>query len=392
MGQAVKNESRICPLAPGPWKEVPRYMRSRTIMAVGLTFMLTTTGLAFYLILPNPIGGIIDPEKNPKEYTLDAAIVIDGDANFAATALLEGWPGDGSPENPFIIDGLDILVGGGYIISISNTQASFTISNCNLTGWCYNTRYNGAGIYLENVTNGEIVNNICSRHSHGIILYGSSSNTVFNNTCTDNIEGGGITLDNSDSNTVANNTCSNYGGICLFESDHNLVENNTVSGTWVGISLGHSDYNTISYNNCSSIMCGEATGIFLGESDSNTVSNNICNYNGHGISLESSDSNTVSNNICNHNEFDGIYLYDSGSNTVVNNTCNGNTFGIYIGGTCGWPNIMVDNICLDNTENDISDESLSEVLLSTMFVGFLGFIGITIVGGLIVGNRVSKGE
>ena len=65
-------------------------------------------------------------------------IAIDGDANFSDKALLEGWNGDGSPENPYLVDGYDIDLSGevGHCISISNTRVSFTISNCNLTGGC----------------------------------------------------------------------------------------------------------------------------------------------------------------------------------------------------------------------------------------------------------------
>ena len=37
-------------------------------------------------------------------------IAIDGDASFSDTAQLEGWPGDGSPENPYIIDGLTLIL------------------------------------------------------------------------------------------------------------------------------------------------------------------------------------------------------------------------------------------------------------------------------------------
>jgi len=85
---------------------------------------------------------------------LHGPIVIDGDANFTDTASYEGWIGDGSSGNPFIINGLDIDLGGviGYCIKISNTRVNFTISNCNLTG----TLYPGSGIYLENVTYGKI--------------------------------------------------------------------------------------------------------------------------------------------------------------------------------------------------------------------------------------------
>ncbi|MHA2058964.1 MAG: right-handed parallel beta-helix repeat-containing protein, partial [Candidatus Thorarchaeota archaeon] len=167
------------------------HLRPRTIfMAVGLTFILTT-GLAYVWMLkppPLPPPPLPPLPSSPDPGTPHGAITIDGDANFSDTALLEGWPGDGSPENPYIIDGLDIDLDGnnGSCISISNTRVSFTISNCNLTGASGDS---GTGIWLSNVTNGELVNNICNNNRIGISLGGSDSNTVANNTCNSNSDG-----------------------------------------------------------------------------------------------------------------------------------------------------------------------------------------------------------
>ncbi|MHA1958903.1 MAG: hypothetical protein ACW99U_01650 [Candidatus Thorarchaeota archaeon] len=94
-------------------------------------------------VIPTSDGGItilglVDPDQLTsvsdslsETITPEGAITIVGDANFHDTALLEGWPGDGSPENPYIIDGLDINLGGGegHGISISHTRVSFIIRN-----------------------------------------------------------------------------------------------------------------------------------------------------------------------------------------------------------------------------------------------------------------------
>jgi parallel beta-helix repeat protein len=159
-----------------------------------------------------------------------ARIEIIGDANFSATAQLEGWPGDGTPENPYIIDGLGIDLEGGNnlrCIEIRDTQVSFTISNCNLTrAYAISFGNNEAGIYLENVMNGELVDNIVNCNDNGIILYGSDFNTVANNFCSNNSDG--IVLYESDFNTVANNTCyNNRIGIYIYVSKYNTVVNNT---------------------------------------------------------------------------------------------------------------------------------------------------------------------
>ncbi|MHA2058553.1 MAG: DUF1565 domain-containing protein [Candidatus Thorarchaeota archaeon] len=73
---------------------------------------------------------------------------------------------------------------------ISNTRVSFTISNCNLTGANVTTHFTpmgptfeGAGIHLQNVSNGELVNNICNSNEYGIFLAWSNFNIVANNTC-----------------------------------------------------------------------------------------------------------------------------------------------------------------------------------------------------------------
>lgn len=182
--------------------------------------------------------------------TLHGPIVIDGDANFNATAQAEGWLGDGSLETPFVIDGLDIN-GFDWCISISNTRVSFTISNCNLTGATF---IDGAGIYLYNVSNAFLNNNTVSYSRRGIHLDQSSYNTLANNNITDNARG--IHLEGSNSNIIVNNTSSAWfmqeASIWLDDSDYNYVANNHFMDAFMaGIFLDQSSYNTVINNTCS---------------------------------------------------------------------------------------------------------------------------------------------
>jgi parallel beta-helix repeat protein len=181
--------------------------------------------------------------------TPHSTIVINGDTNFNFTAQAEGWPGDGSPGTPYIIDSLDIN-GFDWSISISNTQVYFTISNCNLTGATF---LDGAGIYLYNVSNALLNNNTVSHSWRGIYLDQSSYNTVANNNCTTNARG--INLEGSNSNTVVNNTSGSQflheAGIWLDNSDSNTLVNNTFMDAFVaGIYLDQSSFNFISNNTC----------------------------------------------------------------------------------------------------------------------------------------------
>ncbi len=272
MESKIESSSRICPVTPGSKTGLNRLLKPRTIfMGVSLALILMTAGMVYLWMRPPPFV----PPPPPPTPTPHGAIAIDGDVNFSDTALLEGWSGDGSPENPFIIDGLDIDLGGelGHGISISNTRVNFTISNCNLTGAAYQMgKGGGAGIYLKNVTNGELVNNTCFDSMFGIRLEGSHFYTVADNTCNSN--GIGISLDESRHNTVANNTCN-------YNTD--------------GIRLGASHTNIVMNNNCSS---NNRFGIWISDSHSNTVSHNTCTSNTYaGIRLEDSHFNTVAYNI-----------------------------------------------------------------------------------------------
>ncbi|MFW9811989.1 MAG: DUF1565 domain-containing protein, partial [Candidatus Thorarchaeota archaeon] len=170
MESNLENKSRICPVPPRSRMGLNLGLRPKPIfMAVSLALILTMWIRIPLVIMAPPLISH-DP------------ITIDGNANFLNTALLEGWPGDGSPENPFIIDRLEIDLGGAHdrCISISNTRVSFIISNCNLTGAYY-------GISLENVTNAKLVNNTCSSNTIvGIELRDSYLNTIVNNICSNN--------------------------------------------------------------------------------------------------------------------------------------------------------------------------------------------------------------
>ncbi|MFW9801359.1 MAG: nitrous oxide reductase family maturation protein NosD [Candidatus Thorarchaeota archaeon] len=351
MGQDVRNDSRFCQIPSGSKKSLNQHLKPRTIfMAVSLTLIMTTTGLVYYLMQPLPV--FLEPweKRNYVVRTPHSAIAIDGDANFSATALLEGWLGDGSPGNPFIIEGLVIGFGGSYnrCISISNTRVSFVISNCNLTG------AEEFGIFLENVTNGELVSNTCSNNRVGIVFCFSEYITVAKNNCSNN--GGGIGTMAVGNCDIVNNTCNN--------------------------NTGH--------------------GIELTHSSSSTIANNTCNNNTeHGIYLDSSVYNTVANNACNSNTECGICVDSScpstsNNNTISANTCNYSRIGIYSGDLS---NIVADNTCLGNTEHDIFGVYITEEAgtgeagteefnpIGFLFVGFSGIIILGAAWRMLSGRR-----
>ncbi|MEM4308815.1 MAG: NosD domain-containing protein [Thermoplasmata archaeon] len=234
-------------------------------------------------------------------------IHINGNYVFAHQAASEGWPGDGSEGNPYIIDGYDIDANGGrYGFWIENTDAYFVIRNCSVRGATDSGSVPyGAGIALINVRHGTLDSNKCNNSNLGIYLYkGSQYNTMTNNNASSNTYG--ILLSSSSNNIITNNNASGNGyGIYLYYSSNNSITNNTASG--------NSEY-----------------GIYLGwDSSNNSITNNTASGNSLGIFLEFSSNNNITNNTASGNSYDGIFLdYSSNNNNITNNNASSNSLGI----------------------------------------------------------------
>jgi parallel beta-helix repeat protein len=237
-------------------------------------------------------------------------IVIDGDANFSATALAEGWSGNGSDQDPYIIENYDITIGPAYeaSINITNTRVNYTIRGCNLIGPAATPSY---GIYLVNSTYGRIVNNMITNFAHALNVSGGSRNLVVTG---NNISYNSYSIwwDNSDNLTITQNDCS-----------HNF---------FTGIYISESDYGKISGNNCSGNgLFGIRLTYF---SRYLIVTDNICNENADaGFRFQSAIENILENNTSNENEL-GIWATASNDNSIqwnvfANNTvANGLTDGV----------------------------------------------------------------
>lgn len=234
-------------------------------------------------------------------------IAIDGNANFSDTALAEGWSGDGSAQDPYIIENYDITMGPTpeASISITNTRANYTIQGCNLIGPAATPSY---GIHLENSTNGIILNNQITNFDRGLNVTGGSKYVV----------------------VTGNNISYNSWGIWWEDSD-NL---------------------TITQNLCSHNFF---TGIDILSSNAGTISGNNCSGNGdHGIHMGSwSKSHILTDNICSKNANSGIRLQAAIENIFENNTSNENNVGIWT--TASNDNFIQWNIFANNTSNVITD-------------------------------------
>ncbi|MFX0209528.1 MAG: right-handed parallel beta-helix repeat-containing protein, partial [Candidatus Hodarchaeota archaeon] len=218
------------------------------------------------------------------QYEDHSPILIDGNANFIAATTIEGWPGEGTPSSPYVIDGINITGPEDiHLIEIRNTDVYFQITNCSLTG-------GKRGIIFDNVKHSEI-----------------SNNTVFNNG--KHPTGHGIYLQNSGNITLVNNTVTNnptYGVYLQNSENITLLKNTIINNGWLaGMAAGH--------------------GIYLRDSVNINLSTNLIINNGvNGIYLQNSGNNMISDNILvNDSLFLSGDLDDWLQAVVTNNSVNG---------------------------------------------------------------------
>ncbi len=374
-------------------------------------------------------------------------ITITSDSNFTDYGFL----GTGTSEDPYLIEGYNIITTSTSSIHITDTTKYFIIRNCYvdannngiyirfaadgtatvINNTCSNN--GGTGISLFFSGSSTVVNNTCSYNDWGIYLETSGNSTIINNTCNDN-DRNDISLRNSGSSTIINNTCSNnnnYGIYLYFSSSSTVVNNtftncglyiyentldaylsNTVGNNWVnGKKLGfytnldsmiitEQVYGQLILINCTNVIVRDqilnnaTIGLFLYSCPSSVIINNTCNNNGYGIRLYFSNSSTVANNTCsNNNRSDGISLFFSDSSTVANNTCSNNhSEGISLHSSDS--STVINNTCSSNNLEGIylSSSDSSTVINNTCNNNFnrglvLGSSDCVVTYNLIQENR-----
>jgi parallel beta-helix repeat protein len=349
----------------------------------GIVISLSFVFVLIFIII------IIGLSQKATAYTPHDPIDIEGDADFASQAASEGWAGNGTQEDPYVIEGYEIdLVGGiggeHYGILIETSDVHFIINNTRVIGENYSS-----GIYLNYVKNGTIKDCVFENGYRGIYLWDTDRTIISNNTLNscdlvlwfsangtfiqNVIVNGGFGYLNSlaegpDTNNIntsnlvngkpvyffknQNNgvvpddagqiiliNCTNFNlerriltntsiGIILSYSSHNTIKANTIEDcTEAGIDLYRSSENVLIYNQISNCK----SGIFFFDSDNNSIEFNNISINSWGIQLVHSNSNHIYGNNASYNLGTGIFCRSSlgqfvnHENSIVNNTITNNS-------------------------------------------------------------------
>lgn len=286
-------------------------------------------------------------------YIPHSPITIASNADFVS----QGFPGSGTAEDPYVIEGYNITT-TGTCISIQGTDAYFDIRDCLLTGGS-----SGRGVRLDGVDHGEIRNNTISGiNDCGVYLRYSLDNTVVNNTISGNDYGVYLCY-GSNNNVVVNNIISgsSYFGVHLCESWDNTLSSNIMVNNGIYISGNEVEYwrhNIAADNlvngkqlgyfwNCTGgIIDGAQYGqVILANCTGMTVEDGVFRNASVAFLLGYSSYCSLTNNTLSGNYF-GVSHYFSPNNIVMNNTVSGNHYGVYLDSSSD--NTLSSNIFVNN--------------------------------------------
>ncbi|MHA2071744.1 MAG: right-handed parallel beta-helix repeat-containing protein [Candidatus Thorarchaeota archaeon] len=265
-----------------------------------------------------------------QNYTEHSNIVITSNSDFAAQKTAENWTGDGSLENPYIIQGYNITFNGHNIL-IENVTAHFVIRDCLLISTISLPRLDpyDNGIAIYNSTNGIVANNTILGASDSGIFVGWSEIDVVGNHFShfDNSIYRGIIFQDS-SGTVSFNVVSDFGedGIYVLDSRNVNVESNVITNGDTGITIEASSGILVSNN-----VLNDGPGIRIINGNYCSVSNNEISYaSGEGIVLIDTLFSTVEYNSIIEASSHGIVTYNSFDCFLSGNRIMECEIGIYI--------------------------------------------------------------
>jgi len=294
------------------------------ILAEGLTVTeynitdLSSGTYEFYVKAFN-INGEVD--SNIFKVIVKFHIIIDGNLDFHQTAIENNFTGDGSLNDPYVIENYEISAAIEHGVLIKNTNLHFIIRDVTVNDSILNKH---CGFYLENVTHGRLEDNTAYNNQYGFYLKNSFNNTLITNTAIGNTNG--LMLDCSYLNILtANIIIDNRHGFSLESSYNNIISGNEViNNTYLGFYL-RSSYNNILTEN---LATGNLNGFTLSYSDLNNFTNNTANNNDqHGFRLSFSHYNNLIENTASYNQKYGIYLEESTFNVITGNILKDNGIG-----------------------------------------------------------------
>ncbi len=223
-------------------------MNKKTLMIILLVVLLGQPLIAGTRFAASAVGtdshAIIAQDTGYRPTTLAPHVPIE--INGIADFISQGWPGAGTPGNPYVIAGLNITEGSGmYLIHIENVHASFVIRDCLLSQGATTL-----AVYIANTTSAKIEYTTIDSAMGGAYCY-NSNNTLFDH---NDISSGALSYDyavrlslSSDCTFNGNAFRSDYRGVYTYYSPNLAFTNNLFDGSdsYYSYDLEYSNHTTI---------------------------------------------------------------------------------------------------------------------------------------------------
>ncbi len=319
-------------------------------------------------------------------YNISSPILITSNVNFNSTASSNGWTGNGTQFNPFIIENLNITSTLSIeLIAIQNTDVFFEINDCLLDGGY-------KGIYMENVTQGLIYNNTITNFTNAGIDSLRSNNNTFSTNYIHNGGLFGINFRKTNQSSLLNNniTHSQYGIIFSMDCVNNSISNLIIENCYYrGVELIKSNFSDVSF--ISIVDCG--SGMRISYSENCSLSEiTIMNMSNYGCSLLYATSCNLTNFYMSEIADQG-YKQEYSNSCIVNNiTINNNQIGNYGFYCSDSHNCMISNIFVTNVRYrgfSISDGFNSSIQNINSSYSQLGIL-LRRINGSIISSCVSS--
>jgi parallel beta-helix repeat protein len=272
-------------------------MRRSYIVAALLVFSLTA-------IVPISIDGEADLDPSELEYSEN--IVLEGDLALESKVLLEDWPGNGTSDDPFIIE--------GYVLE---------------------STWQGVGLYLDNISKHLIIrdcindSNVSFGDSLGNAYIADSSNITFSNCVFNSGSMLGLLHEGSFNCTIMNCTFEiggNQKGIASYYCLDISIKDSLFKGPFSGgIFIENGKRFIISDNKFDGIGYGFELGRLA---DSRIVRNVMENTNYVNLVGTFLENVTISDNVFDRSEYVSAWLYEVDGLRVERNEFKRSTFGL----------------------------------------------------------------
>ena len=280
-------------------------------------------------------------------YIIHEPIIVANDSAFD----LYGFPGEGTSENPYIIEGYNITTTDEFGIEIWNNSGiitkCFTIRNCliNALQTCIFVREMHPDSIVRIYDNQIISSEIPGQASRAIIFSSAGSVEIINNNCeieasgifthlcsdilieSNEIYGLGVDTNIYFAVTVQSSNFTQIIGNNFFDSNVGSISvSSCSSGTIIKDNYYTGPYDRILISNCENIQVRNNTaydssnGLYLKDTKNCVVEKNFfLESDGSGIVLQSSDDILIHNNTIEKSDMYGIWIQAASENNITNN-------------------------------------------------------------------------